>query len=372
MKKMIIAVVLVLVLAFGGISVYAIKGLDDNNSRILAEDGYARASADAVGGEVTLSADIVKSVAQGAEYKGLHVTDSYAVFTMDNAFLKDLVAKMGKATEVTFDFAYNADKTAVTYLIKTDLVGSLFPVSGRCIGELPYTAATGTENILFMQNSKGKAIPLSAYYSDGNLMRWQVFANDTYTVNSKAVSFSDIKDHWGQPFIEFLGSRGGVSGMGNGTFVPNGTLNRAQFVQFLANISMDDLTAYSSSQFTDVKKSDWFYPAVSWAVANDITSGVSDTSFSPNANITRQQMTRFVENFCTYKGIAMTPVRTAADFADMASVSGWAKTSVATAYQIGIINGRGNNKFAPLENATRAESSTVCSRLISYSLILPQ
>ena len=372
MKKIIIAVVLVLTMVFGGFSAYGLKGLDESNTRILAEDGYARASADAIGGEVTLSAEILTNIAAGTQYNGLHVTDGYAVFSMEKAFIAGLVAKLNGAAEVTFDIHYNTDKTAVTFGIKSDKAASLFPESGRCIGELPYTAAKDTENILFMQNGTGKVIPMCAFYSDGNLLRWQVTAGDTYTVKSREVSFSDIKGHWGQSSIEFLASRGAVSGMGNGTFVPDGTLTRVQFVQFLANISMDDLGAYSSERFTDVKKTDWFYPAVSWAVTNKITSGTSETTFSPNDKITREQMTKFVQAFCDYKGIATTPVRTAMDFADIGNASDWAKAYVVTAYQMGIINGRGDNRFAPKENATRAEASSVCARLIAYSLILPQ
>lgn len=46
--------------------------------------------------------------------------------------------------------------------------------------------------------------------------------------------------------------------------------------------------------FTDVKPGDWFYDAVQWAVENDITSGTSATKFSPNAPCTRGQIATFL------------------------------------------------------------------------------
>ena len=46
--------------------------------------------------------------------------------------------------------------------------------------------------------------------------------------------------------------------------------------------------------FTDVHEGDYFYSPVLWAVRNNITSGTSATTFSPNGGCTRGQIVTFL------------------------------------------------------------------------------
>lgn len=46
--------------------------------------------------------------------------------------------------------------------------------------------------------------------------------------------------------------------------------------------------------FTDVPKSEYYYEPVMWAVANDVTAGTSDTTFSPSKTCTRGQIVTFL------------------------------------------------------------------------------
>ena len=56
----------------------------------------------------------------------------------------------------------------------------------------------------------------------------------------------------------------------------------------------DLLMVTSSNPFTDVKKSDFYYNAVLWAVKNNVTAGMSKTTFAPNAKCTRGQIVTFL------------------------------------------------------------------------------
>ena len=49
-----------------------------------------------------------------------------------------------------------------------------------------------------------------------------------------------------------------------------------------------------NNPFTDVKTGDYYYDSVLWAYENDITSGTSDTTFSPNDNCLRGQIVTFL------------------------------------------------------------------------------
>ncbi|MGM9567097.1 MAG: S-layer homology domain-containing protein [Clostridia bacterium] len=371
MKKAVIAVIVIAVMVLGGFSAFAIQGLDEDDSvRILANDGYSTLTTNTVGGTISTTKEILMKEADSSS-PGIHVTDTYSVFSLDNAFLKSLLENVS-GSSVTFQFAYNADKSAVTFQIKDENNKEVFGTKGRCLGELPYTGSSEGASTLAMVDSARKSVGFSAYYPDANLVRWQLKAGGTYTVTTNPGTFSDTKGHWGSTYIDFLSSRGIASGMGDGTFSPDGSLTRAQFVTFLAKISMEDVSGYSENKFTDVKKGEWYYPYVSWAVAAGITDGVGNNQFAPEMEITREQVTRMTMQFFTYMGIEQKGIRTQADFSDAGKISSWAKDSVGICQAVGVINGFPDGSFHPQANATRAEAATMCSRIVSYGLIMPQ
>ena len=70
-------------------------------------------------------------------------------------------------------------------------------------------------------------------------------------------------------------------------------MNRAQAVTFLYRAKGAPAVA-SAAQFTDVAAGEYYTDAVAWAVANDITNGVSDNSFAPSDNCVRGQTVTFL------------------------------------------------------------------------------
>ena len=371
MKKAIIAVIVIAVMVLGGFSAYAIQGLDEDDSvRILANDGYSTLTTNTVGGTISTTTDVLKGVVDGSS-PGVHVTDTYSVFSLDKAFLKSLTEN-ATGSMITFQFDYNSDKSAVAFLIKDESGKEIFGKSGRCVGELPFTGTADGVSNLTMTDAKQNVVSFSAYYPDANLVRWQLKSGGTYAVTAKSVSFNDTKDHWGSTYIDFLSSRGVASGMGNGSFSPDSNLTRAQFVTFLAKLSMEDVSGYAENKFTDVKSGSWYYPYVSWAVAAGITDGVGNNLFAPEMKITREQVTRMTMQFFNYMGIEPKDIRSRTDFTDSAKISDWARDSVGICQAAGVINGFPDGTFQPQANATRAEAATMCSRIVSYGLIMPQ
>ena len=371
MKKTIIAVVVIAVMVLGGFSAYAIQGLDEDDSvRILANDGYSTLTTNTVGGTISTTKETLMSVVDGSA-PGVHVTDTYSVFSLDDAFLKSLMERTSGST-FTFSFGYNGDKSAVTFQIKDESGADVFGKSGRCLGELPYTGSAEGASTLTMTDPSRNTVGFCAYYPDANLMRWQLKSGGTYTVAAKSVSFSDTKNHWSSVYVDFLASRGIASGMGSGTFSPDSNLTRAQFVTFLAKISMTDVSGYKTDKFTDVKSGSWYYSYVAWALDAGITDGVGNNQFAPEMKITREEVTRMTMQLFTYMGIEQKDIRSRADFSDVDKISGWAKDSVGICQAVGVISGFPDGSFQPKANATRAEAATMCSRIVSYGLIMPQ
>ena len=118
--------------------------------------------------------------------------------------------------------------------------------------------------------------------------------------------FSDIKEsHWFYSSVEFVVKHGYMNGMSETKFSPNSNITREQFVLILANIAGVDTNAYKneSSGFTDVKTGQWYSGAVTWAVKEGYVSGMSATKFGRGQSIQRAALARMLYNYASANGI---------------------------------------------------------------------
>ena len=83
-----------------------------------------------------------------------------------------------------------------------------------------------------------------------------------------------------------------TTGTAEGTFSPNATCTRAQAVTFLARAQ--NAKATGKTAFSDVPANSYFADAVAWAQANGVTTGTSETTFSPDSDCTRAQIVTFL------------------------------------------------------------------------------
>ena len=101
--------------------------------------------------------------------------------------------------------------------------------------------------------------------------------------------YSDVKSGvWYEEALKWATEKGVISGYEDGTFRPGDPVTRAQWIQMLWRVSGSP-TVQMDIKFTDVKSTAYYYNAVKWGVRYGITSGTSDTSFSPSKPITRAQ-----------------------------------------------------------------------------------
>lgn len=175
--------------------------------------------------------------------------------------------------------------------------------------------------------------------------------------------FEDVyTTDWYYAPVVFVYQQGWMKGTSASTFSPNETLTRAMAVQTLYNSCGKPQTA-GRNPFADVKQSDWYYQAVTWAAENGITAGTSETTFSPNDPVTREQFAALIYHFKHGQ-----PTANSLDaFVDAADVSDWAVEAVAWAVQNGIISGSkmddGTLKLLPASGATRAEAAVMLQRM---------
>ncbi len=168
-------------------------------------------------------------------------------------------------------------------------------------------------------------------------------------------SFPDVKENaWYYNAVTYCAEKGIFNGNKDGSFAPNKSITRGEFVVALANYSGEDISEERCDRFADVKTSHWYYHATSWAANNGIVSGVSQDSFAPSRDITRQDLCVMLNNYLKYKGIDA-PGDNTEPFADDSKIGSWAYEAVYIIKNAGIVSGMGENKFEPRGKATRAQ-----------------
>ena len=173
--------------------------------------------------------------------------------------------------------------------------------------------------------------------------------------------------YWAHEGIDYCVRNRLMSGVGAGTFSPGTACTRAQIVKILYNRSGNQADySYYYLPFTDVAPGAWYYNAVAWAYYNDVTSGTSATTFTPNAAITRQQLVTFLYRYTVKYAPEFTgnaaPISA---FPDAGSVANWAYAAMSWAVGNGLIVGNahdGLDYLDPNGSATRAQTATIIMR----------
>ena len=194
-------------------------------------------------------------------------------------------------------------------------------------------------------------------------------------------AFTDVKDSdWFAADVGYVCENGLMKGVSETRFDPQGTFTRGMLVTVLHRMEGDPSAPASS--FADVDADAWYADAVGWAAQQGIVNGTSDTTFSPMAPITREQLAtiiyRYVQMDKHKAGLPADVARGAAELRDELSgycsdggdVSEYALQPALWAVQNGILNGD-NRKLMPRGDATRAQVAAVISRFYKKESYVP-
>jgi hypothetical protein len=113
---------------------------------------------------------------------------------------------------------------------------------GKIIITLPYTASQqekGEGLIIYFLKDNGivEVVKNCIYDSKSKTMTFTTRHLSNYALAYKELNFTDTADHWAEDHIKFLAVRNIVKGMTETSFSPNSNITRAQFVQMLANLA---------------------------------------------------------------------------------------------------------------------------------------
>lgn len=181
-----------------------------------------------------------------------------------------------------------------------------------------------------------------------------------------SVSFRDINRHWGKEDIEFVAGLELIRGIKAAYFEPNMEITRGTFLMALGQLSGADMSLYTTSSFKDVEKNDPAMPYIEWAVKNKIIQGIGNGEFGIHQHITRQDMAVMMQSYAKVIGYKIPMTKNNLKFMDEEEISSYASEAVSTIQKAGIIKGKGNNRFDPKGNATRAEASSILRRFVEF------
>ena len=240
-------------------------------------------------------------------------------------------AAKGAAVTVTVtpDSGYEMDKLTVT-----DASGKTISTTDKGNGKFTFTMPNGKVSVsaTFKQTtvtppSTGFVdVPASAYYADA--VKWAV-------------------------------EKGITTGTSATTFSPEASCTRAQMVTFLWRAAGSPAPKATTTAFTDLDKSAYYYDAVLWAVEKGITTGTSATTFSPNATVTRGQTVTFL-----YRFAGQPAVSGSSSFTDVNS-SDYYAAAVQWAKEQGITSGTSDTTFSPSNDCTRGQIVTFLYRQLA-------
>lgn len=170
--------------------------------------------------------------------------------------------------------------------------------------------------------------------------------------------FSDIQGHFAEEYINELIKYNAINGYEDGTFRPNGSVTRAEFVA-MAVRTFSVSPSSTGAAFSDVAPQEWYYSAITAMASNNIITGYNGR-FSPNSYITRQEAAVILSRLMTFRKYDAGQV--ALDYSDTAAIDNWARDAVGKLTASGVMQGD-NNKFRPLDSITRGETAAVIARL---------
>lgn len=173
--------------------------------------------------------------------------------------------------------------------------------------------------------------------------------------------FADVdKNHWAYEYISLLAGKKVINGYGDGNFVPQAGVTRAEFTKMA--VLMMGLEADGDVSVFEDASGLWCTPYVNAAAKAGIIKGMSDTLFAPDMTVSREQAATIVARAAGIAEAEATDL-----FDDDELVSDYASGYVYALKAMGKISGRGDNRFEPGAPITRAEAAKLLVTVFEIS-----
>ena len=288
---------------------------------------------------------------------------------------------------------------SVIAMVNSD--GTITVTVGNVTHDIALAAAGGAEIVIAEDIANGKVTASHTYAQEGDTVTLTVEPNKGYALetllvtdqNGDELALTDMGD--GQytfpmpgsqvtvnatfmednPLLDYFvdvpveayyydavlwAAEAGITvGTSDGTFSPYEPCTRAQAVTLLWRAAGCPTPESSETPFEDVVKGSYYEMAVLWAVENGITSGTSDTTFSPYDICSRAHFATFL-----WRAQGMPEAGTSNPFTDVAE-DAYYYDAVLWAAAESIALGTSTATFSPYDPCTRAQTVTFLYRCLA-------
>lgn len=287
------------------------------------------------------------------------------------------------ATGFTFagsDFYHSSDADPVVSVVFQQ------PASGKLVRNLAYGSGTEDTGARYYTNAasdgdyhvstlsylphagfSGQAVLTMTLTTQSGQTRTETL---TVNVTSKTHSdhFTDVTEDtvglWAANAVDYAYHFGLVGGVSEDKFAPNTSMTRAQLVTILYRAAGSPQMTVTTN-FEDLDVGAYYYSAVVWATVTGVVNGTSDTTFSPNSYVTREQIAAILYRYADTMGDNVTVSGNLNAYTDKDQVSDYAVEPMIWAVDRGIISGTTDTTLSPKSTATRAQVVVMLHRYLT-------
>lgn len=235
---------------------------------------------------------------------------------------------------------------------------------GSLVVTMPFTLPSGVSGdqiVVYYLSDKGELEACSTSYASGKVTfttsHLSKYVIGTVTTGSDMPFVDVAAGAWYYDAVKWAVDNNITAGVSATSFAPEQSCTRAQMVSFLWRAAGSPKASSGVNPFTDVAAGSWYYDAVLWAVDKGITAGIGDGKFGPEQTVTRGQTVTFLYRYAGQPASA----NNGTPFVDVPAGEFYT-AAVQWAVNNGITAGTTATTFEPLSNCTRAQIVTFLYR----------
>jgi hypothetical protein len=305
--------------------------------------------------KITITADMVEQLKK-KNVDTLTVKDSDFKISYT---VKELEEMLGDKDEVSFEI----DKSAMSDSTKKISVN--FDTDKTQTVKISFPGLSGDTKYMAIVDENGN--PVGGRYNPATgVIEAKISESGIYQLVNNEKDFEDIKSKSEemQESIKILAAKGVIEGTSETEFSPDSTITRAEIAALILRV-LSQIDPNADGEFSDVKKSDWFYGTAGSSKNYGLIVGYEDNTFRGNNVIEKDQIltiaSRVLQKEMKYK----MPEKTEEwlTFSDSDEIADWARNDIALATMANIITRTEDNTINASEDMTRGDAALIIMRL---------